>query len=241
MAEVNVEKHAAESVAVLTMSCGEDNHLSPELVEQTIAALEALSSDEAVRALVITGGGPKAFCTGLDLKWLTANAKHPQAAVGYITSINELFHQLTLYPKPTVAALNGHTFAGGFFLAAHMDFRLMRDDRGWVCLPEIDINIPLLPGMLAICQAVVPPESFRQFYYTGGRYAAAQAKEMGFVDEVCTLDELLPKSIALAASLGKKKTRTYAEMKRRLRQPIADLLLEEDPKHIAATLAFPLG
>ena len=84
----------------------------------------------------------------------------------------------------------------------------------------------------------MPPQSFRQFYYTGKRFTAPQAKEMGFVDEMASLEELLPKAVAFAATLGKKKTRTYAEMKRRIRQPIADLLTDEDPKHFMTTLSF---
>lgn len=240
MALADVTMHAEESVAVLEMSYGDDNPLSPDLIQALLVKLEELEKDDAVRALVLTGGGPKAFCTGLDLKWLATKAKEPQVIGAYLKSINELYLRLTLFSKPTVGALNGHTFAAGFFLASHLDFRMMRDDRGWACLPEVDINIPLLPGMIAICEAVMPPQSFRQFYYTGARFTAPQAKEMGFVDEVCSLEELLPKAVAFAAMLGKKKTRTYAEMKRRIRQPIADLLTDEDPKHFAATLSFAM-
>ncbi|MBW2735329.1 MAG: enoyl-CoA hydratase/isomerase family protein [Deltaproteobacteria bacterium] len=237
---VDVTMHEEESVAVLTFSCGEDNALSPELVAALELKLTELEKDDSVRALVLTGGGAKAFCTGLDLKWLATKAKEPQCIGAYLKAINEVYLRLTLFSKPTVGALNGHTFAAGLFLAAHLDFRVMRDDRGWACLPEVDINIPLLPGMIAICEAVMPPQSFRQFYYTGARFTATQAQEMGFVDKVCSLDELLPQAVAFAATLGKKQTRTYAEMKRRIRQPIADLLRDEDPKHFAATLSFAM-
>ena len=78
-----------------------------------------------------------------------------------------------------MAALNGHTFAAGLFMAAHMDFRFMREDRGWVCMPEIDINIPLLPGMIAICQAVMTPKGFRRLYYTGARFTGPEAMDLG--------------------------------------------------------------
>ena len=153
----------------------------------------------------------------------------------------DLFHRVTLYPKPTVAALNGHTFAAGVFLAAHMDFRLMREDRGWVCLPEVDINTPLLPGMIAICQAIMPPQGFRQLYYTGKRFTAPEAQALGFVDQLCAEADLLPEATALAALLAKKRVRTYAEMKRRIRVDVARLLVEEEPKHFSSTLGFALG
>ncbi len=229
-----------EGVAVLTFTHGDDNPLAPELIAGVSNALDDLRDDKATRAVVLTGGGKKAFCTGLDLPWLAAHATDPADVVGYLASVNEMYAKLTLFPKPTVCALNGHTFAAGLFLAAHLDFRIMRQDRGWVCLPEVDINIPLLPGMIAICQAVMPPQGFRQLYYTGRRFGAPEAQALGFVDDLASKEELLPKAIAVAASLGKKKTATYAEMKRRIRQPIADLIENEDPKHFATTLRFAM-
>lgn len=237
---VAIDVQVSDAVAVVTLQNGDENALAPELVRLLSEALDLLEKRDDVRSLVVTGGQAKAFCTGLDLPWLATQAADPKAVVGYLGSINELYRRLTLFPKPTVGALNGHCFAAGLFLAAHLDFRVMREDRGWVCLPEVDINIPLLPGMIAICEAVMPPATFRKLYYTGARLTAPEALVGGFIDEVAPLDELLPRAIAFAGTLGKKKTATYAEMKRRIRQPIAALLTDEDPKHYASTLRFAM-
>lgn len=237
---VHVERRAAERVAILTLDFERENRLSIELVAQLMAALDELERAADVGALVFTGADPKFFSNGLHLEWLVAHATQPARILEYLKGINALFKRVTLYPKPTIAALNGHTFAAGAFLVAHMDFRLMRADRGWVCFPEVDINIPLLPGMIAICQAVMPPQGFRQLYYTGRRFGAAEAQALGFVDEVCAQEALLPRAVELAAELGRKRTRTYAEMKRRIRAEIARILDEEDPPLFAATLSFSL-
>jgi len=135
-----------------------------------------------------------------------------------------------------VAALNGHTFAAGLFMAAYMDFRFMREDRGWICLPEVDINIPLLPAMIAICRATMTEQGFRKVYYTGARLTGPEAAQIGFVDRLCSEERLLPESIEFAAGLAKKKTSTYAEMKRRIRADIARILDEVDPGYFEATL-----
>jgi enoyl-CoA hydratase len=227
-------------VAVLTMNRERENRFNPELLTEMLNLLDELEANDDVGAIVLTGGDPKFFSNGLDLGWIMANMGKPDAIVGNLAEIGEMFVRWTLFPKPTVAALNGHTFAAGLFLAAHLDFRFMREDRGWVCLPEVDINIPLLPGMIAICQAVMPPQGFRQLYYTGKRFTGTEAMGLGFVDQVFGEDELLPKSIEFAAELAKKRTRTYAEMKRRLRADVAHTIRTVDPEHFMATLSFAM-
>ena len=241
MSSIAIERHAKERVAVLTMSYEQENRFHPDFMSEMTGLLDELERDAAVGALVVTGGAPKFFSNGLDLTWIMSHVNDREALVAYMHQVNGLFHRWTLYPKPTVAALNGHTFAAGFFLAAHMDFRFMREDRGWISLPEVDINIPLLPGMIAICEAVLPPQSFRRLYYTGGRFTGPEAAAMGFVEATHSEDELLPRCVEFATGLARKRTRTYGEMKRRLRGEVARILAEEDPEHFLSTLAFAMS
>jgi enoyl-CoA hydratase len=205
-----------------------------------MAALDAIERDDAIGAVVVTGGDPKFFSNGLDIDWILAHVADHKAIDGYLRSVNAMFKRVTLYPKPMVAALNGHTFAAGVFLSAHMDFRFMREDRGWVCLPEVDINIPLMPAMIAICQATMTAQGFRRLYYAGARITGPQAAEIGFVDGVFPAADLVSKCVAFAATLAGKKTATYAEMKRRTRAEIARLLDEADPPLFMETLAFSM-
>ncbi|MBW1878648.1 MAG: enoyl-CoA hydratase/isomerase family protein [Deltaproteobacteria bacterium] len=241
MSKIHIDRHPEAQVAVLTLDHERENRLHPELLEAFATALDDLEGDDGAQALVVTGADTKFFSNGLELNWLMQNAAHLDRIVDYLGAINALFARITLYPKPIVAALNGHTFAAGVFLSAHMDFRFMREDRGWVCLPESDINIPLLPGMIQICEAVMTPQGFRQMYYTGRRFTAPEALAIGFVDEVHPEEALLPAAIAFASALGKKKTRTYAEMKRRIRAEIAKTLTEVDPGYFLPTLTFSIG
>ena len=237
---VRVEVCATERVGIMTLDHERENRFNPVLIAQLTAALDRAEHDDAIGALVVTGADPKFFSTGLDLDWVLPHIGDPAAIEGYLRSVNAMFRRVTLYTKPIVAALNGHTFAAGVFLAAHMDFRFMREDRGWVCLPEVDINIPLMPAMIAICQAVMTPQGFRRLYYTGARLTAPQAVETGFVDGVYPAAELVPKCVEFAAGLAKKKTATYAEMKRRMRADIARMLDEVDPPMFLETLAFSM-
>jgi len=240
MSYVNLEILQGQRVGVITLDYNQENRFNPDFVAEIMKTLDDAERDTDIGALVVTGGNPKFFCNGLDLDWMMANSSDERAIYLYLRSINDMFKRWTLYPKPVVAALNGHTYAGGVFMAAHMDFRFMREDRGWVCMPEANINIPLLPGMIAICQATMTSSGFKHLYYTGNRVNARDAMAFGFVDAVYPEAELLPKSIEFAAELGKKRQDTYAEMKLRIRREIARILDEEDPLFFAPTLAFPM-
>lgn len=227
-----------DGVTILTMNYERENRFNPDFLAAMMEGLDEAEKDPAVRAIVVTGGDPKFFSNGLDLDWLAAHADDMDQVLAYLKLVNAMFKRWTLYPKPTVAALNGHTFAAGLFMAAHIDFRFMREDRGWICLPEVDINIPLLPGMIAICQATMRPDGFRRLYYTGARLTGPEAVEIGFVEKVYPLEALLPACVEFASMLGKKKTATYAKMKRCVREEIARILDEVDPNHFAETISF---
>jgi len=228
-------------VAVLTMNYKKENRFNPEFMAELMEVLDKVEADSAVGSLVVTGGDPKFWCNGIDLEYLMGQLPNITKVIPeYMGALNRLYRRICLFPKPTVAAINGHVFAGGVFLACHMDFRFMREDKGWMCLPEVDINIPLLPAMLAIAQAVVSPQGFREMYYTGRRFGGPEALQIGFADRVYKGDELLPKTIEFAAEMAKKKTALYAEMKRRLRAPVAEIIDKVDPAYYLAALKFAM-
>ena len=228
-------------VGVMTMNYKGENRFHPDFLSEMMQCLDAAEHDPEIGALVVTGADPKFFSNGLDLDYLVAHVSDTEAILQYLKSVNAMFRRWTLYPKPTVAALNGHTFAAGLFMAAHMDFRFMREDRGWICLPEVDINIPLLPGMIAICQATMSASGFRRMYYTASRLTGPEALGIGFVEGVLPLEKLLPACVEFAERLAGKKPATYAEMKRRIREDIARILEEEDPRHFQKTLSFSVA
>lgn len=104
------------------------------------------------KALVTTGTG-KFFSNGLDLDHLGA---HPDDLVPYLARVHALFARLLAMPCATVAACNGHTFAAGAMLALCHDHRIMRSDRGYWCLPEVDLGMPFTPDMNALIPARLP-------------------------------------------------------------------------------------
>ena len=228
-------------VAVLTMNYKKENRFHPEFLAEFLELLDKVEADSSVGALVVTGGDPKFWCNGIDLEYLMGQLPNIKKVIPeYMSQLNRLYRRVCVFPKPTIAAINGHVFAGGVFLACHMDFRFMREERGWLCLPEVDINIPLLPAMIAITQAVVTPPGFRELYYTGHRFTGPEAQQIGFADRVFPGEVLLAKAVEFGQEMAKKRTALYAEMKGRLRVPIVELLDKVDPDHFLGALKFAM-
>ncbi len=225
-----IELRREGPVGVMVMSYEEQNYFDRPFVTEILEALDEVENDGEIKALVVTGGVEKYFSTGLHLQFM-AGLK-PNDLIDYIKFFNGMLGRWCAFPKPVVAAINGHAIAAGAILVAHMDFRYMRKDRGWVSVPEVDINIPFLPGMIAIFREVLAPAAWREMALTGKRYTGPEAKALGFIDEVYEKDELLPKCIEHAQFLATKNPAAYAEIKRRMRARVIKIIEEEDPKYI---------
>ena len=81
---------------------------------------------------------------------------------------------------PTMSVINGHTFAGGLFLALAHDFRTMRADYGFMCLSEINLDFPIPEGLGDFLRETLPPNTLREIQY-GGRYNAEKSRELQLV------------------------------------------------------------
>ena len=205
------------SVFVLTLQAGE-NRLNRPFLDALNRAFDTVEASPGPAALV-TVGEEKFYSTGLDLDWLGGAGQGE--APRFVNTVIALFARLVALDVPTVAAINGHAFAAGGMLALAHDFRVMRADRGFFCLNEVDIGLPLHPGMVALVKSRLGAGVFRDVVLTGARIGGAEACERGIVDEAVPAAEVLPRAMARAATLAQKDRQTYAALKRGI---YADLL-----------------
>ena len=195
------------------LNLGDDeNRFSPGWMDEVGALLHEVAAVDGPRALVTTATG-KFFSNGLDLEWLTAN---PTAVMPYVHQVHALFAKVLAFPAPTVAALQGHTFAAGAMLALAHDWRHMRADRGFFCLPEADINIPFSVGMSALIQAKLTPAAATEAMITARRYGGHDALAAGLVDAVGDEDGLLADAVERARPLAAKNGATMKLIKARM-------------------------
>lgn len=209
---------------VFVLDLGDDeNRFSPDFVSAVTAALDEVAGAQGPRALVTTSTG-KFWSNGLDLDWL---GTHPEQAGAFVDDVHGLLARVLSLPVPAVAACQGHVFAAGAMLALAHDARVMRADRGYFCLPEVDIAIPFTPGMAALIQARLPQPVQHEAMTNGRRYGGEQAQRAGIVDDAVGHDAVLATALERAAELAGKagptlgtiKEGMYAEALRLLRTP----------------------
>jgi enoyl-CoA hydratase/carnithine racemase len=193
-----------------------ENRFSPAFLDGIGAALDTVENTEGPRALVTVGTG-KFYSNGLDLGWLSANGDQAEA---YLGRIHKIFARLLSLPLPTVAALNGHAFAGGGMLALSHDFAVMRTGRGYFCFPEVDLGMTFTPGMNALIQARLSKATAHEAMVTGRRYTAEEALSAGIVARIAAEADVLPAAIAIAASLAAKNGAALGKIRMDLYGPV---------------------
>ena len=207
MTTLNVDGH----VRVLRLDDGE-NRFNRSSIDAMHAALDEVAAVVGPVALVTVGSG-KFFSNGLDLEWLMGDGT---ADTGFIADVHRLLLRVLHLDLATVAAVNGHAFAGGAMLATAHDHRIMREDRGYWCLPEVDLGLPLTTEMYTVLEAHLPRATLAEACLTGRRYAAPEALEVGIVQEVASEDALLERAVERAAALATKDRSVIAAHKRLL-------------------------
>lgn len=193
----------------------DENRFNPDWVAAVNDALDQVEAAEAPRALVAAGSG-KIWSNGLDLEWFAANVDQVN---DFLLDVHELFARTLSLGVPTIAAIKGHAFAAGAMLALACDERIMREDRGYFCLPEVDIRIPFTPGMDALIKARLTPQVAHEAMTTGRRYGGPDALAAGIAQQAVAEDAVVPAAIARAAELAEKDPTTLATIKQRLYAP----------------------
>jgi enoyl-CoA hydratase/carnithine racemase len=206
-------------VFVLRLDSGE-NRFDPRLLDPFAAALDEIERADEPCALVTTGSG-KFFSNGLDTAWMGAN---PEGVSDYLARVLTLLGRVLTLPVYSVAAVNGHAFGAGGQLVVVHDAAVMRRDRGWWCMPEIDMRAPLHPGMTALLQARLPLRTVHESLVTGKRYTGPEALEARIVDELADEAQVLPRALEIAARQAEKAHPVMAQLKRGMYEGVLEKL-----------------
>jgi enoyl-CoA hydratase len=180
-------------------------------------------------AVVLTGR-ERFFSAGMDLK--AAPAMSPDEQRGTVEGINRLFLGWYRFPRPVVAAVNGHAVAGGLILALCAD-RRMGATEGKLGLTELRAGLPYPLAAISVVRAELAPGAARRLALGADLVDPGEALALGVLDELREREEVLPRAIELAADLAALPRGTYTQVKMQLRgQTIAALeraLEEGDP------------
>lgn len=228
-----IEWKKVETVGVITMNNGENRH-NPEFIRAILTSFDEIEGDPKISSVIIASNDPKNWSQGIDLQWITdAMAKNDlQGIRDFMYGLNRIFNRILLYPMPVIAAINGHAFGDGTIMACACDFRFMKADRGFFCFPEIDINIPFLPGMQAIIRKAIPYYKLEELVFSGKRTGAAELEAHHVIMKACENEEaLMREALAFAKSFNKKRP-IFGEIKKRFHRTIIETMEKEDPAFI---------
>ena len=213
-----------ENVYLLTLTNSERaNTLTDAVLDEYHAALDEVEASKDNAALVIASADPKFFSNGIDLEYIQSKGMQYLFDT-FGARLDQLLLRVALLNLPTVACVTGHAYGGGALLASACDFRTMRADRGFFCFPEVDIKLAFTPAMLASVNLLRNEQLRWEMALTGRPVGGEEAAKKGIVDAAFGADDLLPKTLALAAQLAGKDRRTYTQIKRMMRQHLQPLI-----------------
>jgi enoyl-CoA hydratase/carnithine racemase len=212
-----------DGVWLFTMESGE-NLINSTTLDVWSEVLDRVTETDVPRALVVTGSD-RFWSTGLDLDEVSNYSDAERIA--FMNRFDRLLGRILTAPFITVAALNGHTIAGGALLALAHDYRIMRSDRGYMSLPSIDVGIPFTPGMSALISAKVPQPAAHDLVVSCRQIGGDEAVALGIVNGVAAGKDVVPEAIELAAAMAAKDPITLRTVKRRL-YPEASAMLTSD-------------
>ena len=211
-----------ENVYVVTMNePSTGNSFTPEVIAEHFSVLEEIEATTENIAVVLMSSDSKSWCNGINLE------KVPREQLSSFKSLmDHLVLRWAILNAPTIGCLNGHTFAGGAIMASGLDFRFMREDRGWFCFPEVDIQIPFTHAMHLVLESISNQQSMNELLYTGRRVGGAEGVKMGIVHQAYPLENLKEKTMEFAQILAQKDRNTYSTIKKNVKRRIAQCLAD---------------
>jgi enoyl-CoA hydratase len=215
-----IEVGEEDGVTIMRMAHGKANAMSIDFCELMTARFEELNSS-STRAIVITGNG-RIFSAGVDLLLLL------DGGVPYIRkflpALSTMLATVFSYPKPVVAAINGHAIAGGCVLACAADKRLMAREAGRIGVTELLVGVPFPSAAMEIMRCAMSPQYFEDAIFSGATYAPSEAAERGLVNEIVEPDALLARAIAVGKTLAALPPSAFTLTKRQTRAPALERL-----------------
>ena len=207
-----IERSQQEGILTLRLAHGKASALDVELLNALLRELEGAAED--VRAVILTGTG-SIFSAGVNLVRLTREGA--DYVRRFLPLLSRLLCTLFTFPRPVVAAANGHAIAGGCILVLACDVRLMAEGAGTIGLPELLVGVPFPSAAREVVRFAVPRDKLQSLIYTGRTLPPRDALAAGLVDEVVVPGELPARAQEIARQLALVPPAVYRLTKQALR------------------------
>jgi enoyl-CoA hydratase len=207
-----------DGIAIVTLAHGRANALDTEFCAALTKAFVKLKSAKT-RAVVLTGQD-RMFSAGVNL--IRARDGGPRYIRKFLPVLNKMFDTVFYFPKPVVAAINGHAIAGGCVLACCADTRIMARDAGRMGITELLVGLPFPALAFEVMRFVAMPPDLPALLYTGETFAPPDAMDRGLIDEIVEPSALLDRAVEAAQKLAGLSPQAFELTKQQLRLDVAD-------------------
>jgi enoyl-CoA hydratase len=215
-----IELNQRGGIAVVKLVHGKANALDIEFCEAIAEQFETLRDSDA-RAVVLTGQGA-IFSAGVDLIRLSEGGA--PYVWRFLPALHRLYDTVFFFPKPVVAAVNGHAIAGGCVLQNCADRRIAAAGGARIGVTELLVGVPFPPLAFEVMRFATPPVFFAETILNGATYLPDVALSRRMVDELAKPPELLDRAIAAAETLASLSPPAFAQTKQQIRQGVADAM-----------------
>jgi enoyl-CoA hydratase/carnithine racemase len=188
-----------QAVAIITLNRPPANAISEVLIRELNAALNDVQADAAIRALIITGSGDRIFCAGADL----GSAFSGGDVEAFIRFGNSVMRKMERFPKPIIAAINGHAMGGGCEIAMACHLRLLKETAR---MGQTESNLGIIPGYGGTQRLprLIGRTKALEFLLLGTQIPAHECLALGLVNRLCKEGETLSEAKALARQLARR-------------------------------------
>lgn len=224
---VNVD--IRQGVGEICLNRPKVNAINERVVHELAQCFGEIRRDDTAKALILTGEG-SFFSFGFDVPELYNYEK--KDFTDFMFNFSDMLRNVFLFPKPVLAALNGHTIAGGCILALACDYRLMVDEKAKISLNEITFGSTLFSSAVEMLRFLVGSKNASTILYSGRMYSADEALRLGLIDNAVSREELLSSARNIAEDHINKDARAFKGIKYLLRNRVADYIKDSEKDSI---------
>jgi enoyl-CoA hydratase/carnithine racemase len=224
-----------DGIAEARLKRGKVNALSEPAVEEIADCLRSLAADLDTRAVILTGDGAF-FSFGFDIPEFLGYSRESFAK--FLQRFTALYSYLFTYPKPIVAALNGHAIAGGCMLALACDYRIMVSGKAKISLNEISFGSSVFAGSVGMLRFLVGGKNAQAILYNGTMYSAEMAVQLGMIDKVSSTESLMKDAREMAQRMTGKDPAAFRSIKNLLRAPVAEDMARDEERSVQESVSI---
>lgn len=214
-----------QGIATVILSRGKVNALNEPMIDEITHVFEGLEKDQEVKSIILTGEG-KFFSFGFDISEFFDYSK--DAFLAFLRKFTDLYTLMFMFQKPIVAALNGHTIAGGCVLATTCDYRMMVSGKAKISLNEIGFGSSVFAGSVKMLKFLVGSRNTELILYSGAMYSAEEASQLGLVDQISPQESLTENANKVAGDFAKKDGVAFRSIKAHLRKSVAEGMIKRE-------------